>query len=319
MATATYNFSDYLSQINPFNRKDSSTLLTRAKAAANLLYDPQKQEANRQAKLDELQSITNTQKIKRANAGVDESLAYNNAQAKKAAAIRAAGSGAIGSSGLTDYLNNEADTATQAQRMNIAATLAGNLTDEASRYQGVVDNTNQTLSDIETNRGTTSETLYNQYEDAQDAAETAWDTNALSIALGIGSGVNTAADINMRQANAAAALKEQRYEADLPYKALTQYQKGTLDLDTTKTMGRTPNSVRNISGDGSITYDVPSGGVGLRQYAEAAGKSVGYDSSTGNISVGNKTLTSTDLKNMGGYIGSNGRWVIPQSAIASIM
>jgi len=84
-------------------------------------------------------------------------------------------------------------------------------------------------------------------------------------------------------------------------------------------MGRTPNSVRNISGDGSITYDAPSGGVGLRQYAEAAGKSVGYDSSTGNISVGNKTLTSTDLKNMGGYIGSNGRWVIPQSAIASIM
>ncbi len=111
---ATYNFSDYLSQIGSYNRKDSATLLERAKAAANLLYNTQTQETNRQAKLNELQSITNTQKIKRANAGVDDSLAYNNAQSKKAAAIRAAGSGAVGSSGLTDYLNNETDTATQA-------------------------------------------------------------------------------------------------------------------------------------------------------------------------------------------------------------
>ena len=348
MATspATYDYSSYLSQVGNYKRKDPATLLSRATAAANLLYDPQRVAEEQAAQTNEIEHINNLAKLKASNVGVEDSLAYNNAQAKKAAAIRAAGSGAIGSSGLADYLNNEADAATQAQRLNIAATLAANNAAEINSY-GTLSRQSQTnLKNIEANRGNTANTLYNQYEDAQDAAENAWNTNAQQTAIGIGSGEMTAADINMRADNAAKALAEQRYEADLPYNAMTQYQKGQLDLDTTVAMGKTSGgkSSSGSSGSGSrsssgysanstvpsapvaktvkagtaINLSNTSTPVSLRDAAAAKGINVGYDASTGSVTIGRKTYSKAQLTAMGGYI-SNGRWKLPASSLGSIL
>ncbi len=319
---ATYSFADYLSQVPGYKRKDPTTLQSRATAAANLAFDPQRQETERQAKLNELQTINNMQKIKRANAGVDESLAYNNAEAKKAANIRAASSGAVGSSGLSDYLGSLADQATQAQRLNIAATLAGNLTDEASRYQGQIDDTNQTLSDIETNRGNTIQTLYGQYEDAQDTAENNWNQNALSIALGIGEGELNTADLNQRKVIEDNRIKEQKYEADLPYNAMTQYQLASIDLDTAKTFGKktggTKTAQRESSGKNTGGAVSNNGVYGLRDVASQYGVNVGYDAGSGNVTVGSKVYTPATLAAMGGFI-DNGRWQLPASSINGIL
>jgi len=319
---ANYDYKDYLSEVPGYQRKDTATLLARAKAAAGLLYDPQEQAAAKTAKNNELQSIINTQKIKRANAGLDESLSFNNAQAKKAAAVRAAGSGAIGSSGLTDYLNNEADTATQAQRIAAAASMAGNLSDEATRYQGDVTNTNQTYTDIAANRGNAQQTLYNQFEDAQDTAEQNWLQNALQVALGIGSGVNAAADINMRAANEEARLKEQKYEADLPYNAMTQYQLASIDLDTAKAFGKKTGgkttAAKESSGKNTGGAISQNGIYGLRDVANQYGVNVGYDANSGNITVGNKTYTPTTLASMGGFL-KDGRWQLPASSINGML
>lgn len=319
---ATYSFADYLSQIPGYKRKDASTLQGRATAAANLAFDPQRQETERQAKLNELQTINNTQKIKRANVGVDESLAYNDAQAKRAAAIRAASAGAVGSSGLSDYLKSEVDKSTQAQRLNVAATLAGNLTDEASRYQGQIDDTNQTLSDIETNRGNTAETLYGQLEDKQDELESNWGQNALSIALGIGEGELNAADLNQRKAIEDNRIAAQLYEATLPYNSMTQYQLASLDLDTAKAFGKKTGgkatAKRESSGKNTGGLIGNNGIYGLRNVANQFGINVGYDAGSGNVTVGNKTYTPATLASMGGFL-QNGRWQLPASSINGMM
>ena len=330
----SYNFADYLSQVPNYKRKDSTSLQDRAVTASNLIYDPQKSEQERSAQWNEVQHINNMQKLKASNAGVAEALALNNALAKKAAALRAAGSGAMGSSGLSDHLNNQADISTQAQRLSIAAALAANNAAEANNYSALDRQAQGRLREIETLRGETASGLYNQYEDAQDAAENTWRQNALQVALGIGSGALNAADLNQRASNEAARIAEQRYSTDmgykqalLPYQSMTQYQKGQLDLDTVRTMGQTPNA-QNTSppawstGAGSISYNSnnrQNSAVGLRSVAENAGLNVGWDEKTGNVSIGQKTYTPSQLANMGGFIDSDGRWKLPSSVMTSII
>jgi len=321
--TANYDFADYLASVPSYKRKDSTTLQNRATTAANLIYDPQKSEQQRAAAWNESQHINNMQKLKASNVGIDDSLAYNNAQAKKAAAVRSAGSGAVGSSGLTDYLNNEADASTQAQRLNIAAMLAANNTAEVQDYSTLDRQSQEKLGDIETLRGQTSSSLYDTYEDAQDTAENNWNQNALSVALGIGTGEMTAADLNGRQENEANRILESKYEADLPYNAMTQYQKGQLDLDTTVAMGKTAGSGSSSkskkSSSGSSSSNRNSQLYGLRSYAEQSGKNVSYDANTGNVTVGSNTFTPANLQSLGGYINNSGRWVLPASALGTIM
>jgi len=320
---ANYDFADYLASVPSYNRKNSATLQDRATTAANLIFDPQRAEQRRAGAWNETQHINNMQKLKASTVGVEDALAYNNAQAKKAAAVRSAGSGAVGSSGLTDYLNNEADASTQAQRLNIAATLAANNTAEVQDYSTLDRQSQEKLGDIETLRGQTSSSLYDTYEDAQDTAENNWNQNALSVALGIGSGEMQAADLNGRQLNEANRIAESRYEADLPYNAMTQYQQGQLDLDTTVAMGKTAGSKSSSSSKKSSSSSSNSNNsnqvYGLRGYAEQSGKTVGYDANTGNVTVGSKTFTPANLQSLGGYINNSGRWVLPKSALGTIM
>src|SRR5664280_2894207 len=120
--TASYDFAQYLSQVPAYKRKADSLLQTQATTDANLVFDPQKQEEQRQMQYNEAQHINNMQQLKASQAGVDDTLAFNAAQAQKANAIRAAGSGAIGASGLGDFLNQQTEQALQGQKLNIAAT-----------------------------------------------------------------------------------------------------------------------------------------------------------------------------------------------------
>jgi len=320
--TYTYSFRSDLSQVPGYQRESTASLLARAKAAADLAADPQKQQAQRLATQNERDYYNNLQKMKASNVGTNAALNYGNQQAKKTAAARAINSGAIGSSGLQDYLNNEADIATQAQRLNIAATQSANANAANTDYQGRVNDMNTLLSDIETNRGKTASSLYQDYEAAQDAAQQSWNQNALNVALGIGSGELNAADLAQRKANEAAQVASQLYVAELPYNALTQYQKGQLDLDTTIAMGKTTGSKSNSGGSSrsssGTNYTGNNGVYSLRDVASQNGINVAYDSNSGNVTIGNRTYSPSTLTAMGGYI-SNGRWQLPSSIINGIL
>ena len=303
MSAATYDFAQYLAQVPGYKRKDDATLQNRATTSANLVFDPQKSEQERQVKTNEMQSIINTQKLKRANVGIDEALAYSNSQAKKANAIRAVGSGAVGSSGLSDYLNSLADTSMQTQKLNVAANMRGSLEDEALRYSDIYQQSQGKLGEIEKLRGQTSSSLYNTLEDAQDTAENSWNQNALQVALGIGSGQMQAADLNGRQANEAARIAESRYEAELPYNKMTKAQEAT-------------ESRLTVAQQGGVAPN-PNTATSIRSYVEGQGGQVQWNANDGSVTVGNTTLTAADLAKQGKLV--NGRWQLPLSTVQKMM
>lgn len=312
--STSYDFAKYLAQVPTYRRKDDTTLQNRATTSANLIFDPQRAETERQRQWQEAQHINNMQKLKASQAGVEEALAYNEAQQKKANAIRAAASGAIGSSGLNDYLNNETDKAMQGQRLNIAATLAANRDAEINEYSVLDRQLLDKLSEIEKLRGQTSGALLQDLIAAEDARETDWQKNALQVALGIGSGELQAADLNFRERNAREQAELQRYIADLgykeamlPYNNMTKYQQATEDRLTKEMMG-------GIPGENPETL------VGLRDYANKKGVNVDWDASTGNVIIGNKTVTPETLVSMGAVLDANdNRWKLSQSQAAMLL
>jgi hypothetical protein len=312
--STSYDFAKYLAQVPTYRRKDDTTLQNRATTSANLIFDPQRAETERQRQWQEAQHINNMQKLKASQAGVEEALAYNEAQQKKANAIRAAASGAIGSSGLNDYLNNETDKAMQGQRLNIAATLAANRDAEINEYSVLDRQLLDKLSEIEKLRGQTSGALLQDLIAAEDARETDWQKNALQVALGIGSGELQAADLNFRERNAREQAELQRYIADLgykeamlPYNNMTKYQQATEDRLTKEMMG-------GIPGENPETL------VGLRDYANKKGVNVDWDASTGNVIIGNKTVTPETLISMGAVLDANdNRWKLSQSQAAMLL
>lgn len=319
----TYDFEDYLSQIPDYKRKDSDALKNRASTVANLVYDPQRSEQERQAKWNEMQQINKMQQLKASNAGVEESLAYNNSQAKKAAAIRSASAGAVGSSGLNEYLKNQADASTEAQRLNVAAILAQNKNAAINEYSLIDRQTQDKLAEIEDLRGRSAANLYEEYEAAQDTAENDWKRNALNVALGIGEGNAAAADLNLRKNIEDNRIAAQLYEATLPYRAMTQNQIAQLDLDTAKAFGKTTksNQKNNYGSSGSkaaTLYVNDANSHNLRDVASRYGFNVGYDAQSGNVTVGNKVYSPQTLAAMGGFI-SNGRWQLPSSSINSLL
>lgn len=312
--STSYDFAKYLADVPTYRRKDDATLQDRATTSANLVFDPQRAETERQRQWQEAQHINNMQKLKASQAGIDETLAYNEAQQKKSNAIRAAGSGAIGSSGLNDYLNNETDKAMQGQRLNIAATLAANRDAETNEYSVLDRQGLDKLSEIEKLRGQTSGALLQDLIADEDARETDWQKNALQVALGIGSGELQAADLNFRERNAREQADLERYIADLgykeamlPYNNMTKYQQATEDRLTKEMMGGVPG-------------ENPETLVGLRDYANKSGVNVDWDASTGNVTIGNKTVTPETLVGMGAVLDANdNRWKLSQSQAAMLL
>jgi hypothetical protein len=304
----SYDFAEYLAQVPQYKRKKDSDLLQRATTSADLVFDPQRSETERQRQWQEAQHINAMQGLKASQSGIDETLAYNAAQRKKANAIRAASAGAIGSSGLSDYLNAETDKALEGQRLSIAATLAANQGAERANYALADRQGLEKLSELERLRGQTKANVYENLLADEDARATDWDMNALQVALGIGSGELQGADLAFREQNAADSLSLQKYIADLPYNKMTKYQKAMEDRLTKELMGGIPGTNPNAI-------------VGLRAYAEGQGYNVGWDAATGNVTVGNKTLTPDTLRNQYGAIldASDGRWKIPQSQMAALL
>jgi len=300
---STYDFASYLAQVPTYRRKDDATLQQRADTSANLIFDPQRAEIERQRQWQEAQHINNMQKLKASQAGVEETLAYNEAKAKKANAIRAAASGAIGSSGLNDYLNNEIDKALQGQRLNIAATLAANRDAEIGNYLLTDKQSLGKLSEIERLRGQTKSSLFQDLLANEDARQTAWDANALQVALGIGSGELQARDLAFRKQNAKDQIELQRYLAELPYNNMTKYQQATEDRLTKEMMGGIPAD--------------PNTATGLRSYIEKHGGYVDWDEKTGNVNVNGTIYTPDQLGQIGKLV--NGRWVLPLSKVQQMM
>lgn len=322
---ADYNYQDYLNQVPDYQRKNSQALKDRATSSSNLIFDPQKSEQQRAAQWQEAQHINNLQKMKAGNVGVDEALAYNDAQLKKAAAIRAASAGAVGSSGLSAYLNNAIDASTQAQRLNTAAQLAAARNAEVNDYSTLDRQSQARLGEIEKLRGETSANLYGTYEDAQDAAEQNWRQNALQVALGIGSGQLQAADLNQRAQYEQSALDMQKYGIDkgmdqamLPYKYMTKAQAADAYLQSANIFGQAPGSSYSPASSYSYPTSSGSGSIGLRSYAEGLGKAVGYDPNTGNVTVGNQVITPATLEAAGGIL-NNGTWTISESMARSLI
>jgi len=307
MANASYNYSDYLYQVPDYQRKDESVLKNRATTAANLVFDPQKAEQERAAQWNEAMHINNMRKLKTGNVGTYQALALSNAQARRAANIRAANSGAIGASGLTDYLNNQADIQTEAQRLNIAATLAANNAAEVNSFDTTSRQDQSKLSDIEKFRGQTSSSLYDQYNSAEDDRENAWRQNALQVALGIGSGEMQAADINQRADTEAARIAQMKYDTDmgykiaqLPYDKMTQYDQARTYLDSANIFGQAPGGGSSYSSGGG-------GGIGI--LGSAMGSSGSSSRSPSTQSNQYKYLLS--LANQG---GGNAEWARTQLA-----
>ena len=261
--SASYDFARYLADIPEYRRKNDRMLQDRADPAPASYLTRSGPEIERQRQWEEAQHINNMQKLKASQAGVEETLAYNEARAKKANAIRAAASGAIGSSGLGDYLNNKTDTALAGQRLNIAATLAANRDAEIGNYSLTDKQSLGKLSEIERLRGQTKSSLFQDLLANEDARQFDWDVNALQVALGIGSGELQAADLNFREKNAADSLSLQKYIADLPYNKMTKYQEATEDRLTKELMGGIPGTNPNAM-MGGIPEPTPIAIVGLR-------------------------------------------------------
>ena len=100
----------------------------------------------------------------------------------------------------------------------------------------------------------------------------------------------------------------------LPYFANTRYQDDQLTQSWTGIMGQTPD----YPAGQTVSMGSLDSIVGLRQYAENAGVGVGWDSATGNVSIGSQSFSPTQLKSMGGQLVNN-RWQIPQSAIDKLL
>lgn len=321
-----YRFEDYLSQVPDYQRQDPSRMRERAATSSNLIFDPQRSEQQRQAQWQEAQHINALQKLKAGNVGVNEALSYNDQQMKKAAAVRAAGSGAIGSSGLSDYLKNAVDASTQAQRLNIAAQLAAGRESQIRDYGTLDRQTQQRLAEIEKLRGETSSNLYGQYQDAQDAAEQAWRQNALQVALAIGSGKLQASELSQKEKQNQDALNMQKYNIDmgmkqamLPYQAMTKAQAADAYLQSANVFGQAPGSGSSAPGySGFPSTSSSSGSIGLRSYAEGLGKEVGYDPNTGNVTIGSQIITPATLAAAGGVL-NNGTWTISESMAKALI
>lgn len=318
-----YDFQNYLNQVPDYQRRNAQTLQNQAQSSANLIFDPQRAEQQRAAQWQEAQHINNLQKLKAGNVGVDEALAYNDSQLKKAANIRAASAGAVGSSGLSDYLRNAIDASTQAQRLNIAAQMAADRAAEIGNYSTLDRQSQERLGEIERLRGETTSNLYGQYEGEQDAAEQAWRANALQVALGIGSAKLQQAELAQKARQEQAALDMQKYNIDmgmkqamLPYQAMTKAQAADAYLQSANVFGQAPGSVSAPSAYSFPTSNAAS--IGLRSYAEGLGKSVGYDANTGNVTIGNRTVTPSQLTAMGGVL-NNGTWTISESMARTLM
>lgn len=274
---ASYDYLEYLGQVPEYERKSDDLLQGRATTAADIIFDPQRAEEKRQAQWNEAQHVNNLAKLKAANAGTDEALALNNAQLRKSSAVRAAGSGAIGSSGLSDYLKNQADISTQAQRLSIAATQAANNAAEINNFDTLDKQSQNKLAEIEQFRGKTGQSLLDQYQDAEDNRENAWNMNRLNVALGIGEGELNAADINQRAANEAARIAQMKYDTDmgykiakLPYDNMTQYDQARVYLDSSSIFGEAPGggSSRSYGSNSNASgpYGTDTVGGGTNQY-----------------------------------------------------
>lgn len=100
----------------------------------------------------------------------------------------------------------------------------------------------------------------------------------------------------------------------LPYFANTRYQDDQLTQSWTGIMGQTPD----YPAGQTVSMGSLDSIVGLRDYAEGAGVGVGWDSATGNVTIGSQSFTPTQLRSMGGRL-INDRWQIPQSAIDGLL
>jgi hypothetical protein len=100
----------------------------------------------------------------------------------------------------------------------------------------------------------------------------------------------------------------------LPYFTNTKLQDDSLALDWTRTMGQVPQ----YSPGEKVSMGSLDQIVGLRDYTEKSGINVGWDSSTGSVSIGNQSYSPTELEALGAKL-VNDRWQVPQSVIDQIL
>ncbi len=321
---ADYNFSDYLSEVPDY--ESTTTLAERiaqAKAASNLAYDPVRQEQERQRRYNEMTNYNAQNKLNASQTGIDKTLQYNASQAKKANAINSAARGGGNSDGLSAYLNNQTDTALAGQKLNIASGLATDKFNQDQSYQQQDRESQQTLNNIETQRGNAAEVYLTNMNNAEAERENAWKMNALNVANAIGSGEMTAEDINARLQMAADSIANQQYianlgleEAKLPWTmGMTPYQKDQSAQSWTDLMGGLPGGDSNNNQVGLSLY--------ASSYTGANAPTVGWDSSSGNVIIKNsagtaKTYTPETLTNMGAVL-DNGRWKMTESTARQLL
>lgn len=321
---ADYDFSQYLSEVPDY--ESSTTLAERieqAKAAANLAYDPLKQEEERQRKYNEMQNYNAQNKLNASQAGIDKTLQYNASQAKKANAINAAARGGGNADGLSAYLNNQTDTALAGQKLNIAAGLATDKYNQDQSYQQQDMASQEALRNIEANRGNAAEVYLTNMNNAEAERENAWKMNALNVANAIGSGAMTAEDINARLQMAADSIASQQYiaelgleEAKLPWTmGMTPYQKDQSALSWTDLMGGLPGGESGSDQVGLSAY--------ASSYTGTNAPTVNWDSSNGNVIIKNssgatKTYTPETLTNMGAVL-DNDRWKMAESTARQLL
>lgn len=305
-----FDFQSALNSIGNYAGLSQAEMQAQAGRAADMVINPQVAQVERNRQRGELDYYNQMKQMEAAQAGVDKTLAYNESQRRKQDSVRSAASGGGARSGLNDYLGQQTDQALEGTRLGLAA--------EASRgKQALIDSyrlQNQQIADmlgeLEARRGLTAGTYYDTMSNAERDREAQWNQNRASTALGIGQLQQQAQQSNINAALAQLEADDARYATDmrmatdlLPYITPTKYQQGMLFNETANTFGQAPGA--------------QSGPVGLRDYAESQGANVGWDPKTGSVSVNGKTYTQQDLKNMGGQL-INGRWKIPQSAVARL-
>ncbi len=99
-----------------------------------------------------------------------------------------------------------------------------------------------------------------------------------------------------------------------------------LNLRYTEAIGEVPSATSTnptitmpeSSNNSNSTPTLASGGgVGLRQYVESQGGSVGWDAASGEVTINGRVYTPAYLAQLGAYL-VDGKWYIPESAMNSM-